>query len=418
MPFHKKKVGGREVDFNDIYDSIFRPAIAATPLPEGGNLEPRRTDKDFFAGNISTEMFHYIEYSRFALADISGLNANVFYELGHRHRVHEAGTVIFRQTDAPIPFDINQIKAFSYEYFSEEQAKESRALITHLLEESLVQNRIDSPIQTALAVQRQQRGDVEGLLKDAEDAIRNQDPAVATAKYREAVQADDTNPVLRLKLGLLLKNQGNWQAALEQFSKAVAYSPTYSEAHLERGIAENKLFTKTGEPPDGEDSLRRAVELNPKDFDALASLGGVLKRKEQFEEAFEQYQRSSEASNGHSYPLLNALKLEARAHGELTLDAKTKFLLQKAQRSLGAQVKNEPPYNAPWSFFDLAEVHLYLDDKTGFLKQVDEGLLACEARWQAEIFRDSLQLLVDGGIELDGLQEAIPKLDETIPFLD
>ena len=44
-------------------------------------------------------MFHYIEYSRFALADISGLNANVFYELGHRHRVHEAGTVIFRQTD-------------------------------------------------------------------------------------------------------------------------------------------------------------------------------------------------------------------------------------------------------------------------------------------------------------------------------
>ena len=146
MPFQKNKVGEKEVDFNDIYDSIFWPAIEATPLPEGGNLEPRPTDKHFFAGNISTEMFHYIEYSRFALAHISGLNANVFYELGHRYRVHEMGTVIFRQTDAPIPFDINQIKAFPHEYFPEVKAKESRAVITRVLEESLVQNRIDSPI--------------------------------------------------------------------------------------------------------------------------------------------------------------------------------------------------------------------------------------------------------------------------------
>ena len=90
MPFGKKPVGDRTVDFDKLYDDIFVPAISAVPLPEGGKLEPRRTDKDFFTGDIKLEMFQYLEYSRFALADISGLNFNVAYELGTRHRARES----------------------------------------------------------------------------------------------------------------------------------------------------------------------------------------------------------------------------------------------------------------------------------------------------------------------------------------
>jgi hypothetical protein len=116
MPFGKKPVGGRDVDFDCIYDTVFVPAINAVGLPEGGKLDPRRTDKDFFSGDINMEMFSYLEYSRFAVADITGLNANVFYELGARHRTRDSGTAIFRQANAPIPFDIQTIKAFPYEY--------------------------------------------------------------------------------------------------------------------------------------------------------------------------------------------------------------------------------------------------------------------------------------------------------------
>jgi hypothetical protein len=126
MPFGKKMAGSEEVDFDRIYDEIFFPAVSAARLPEGGTLEPRRTDRDFFTGDIGHEMFQYIEYSRVALADITGLNANVFYELGARHRAREAGTVILRQVNAPIPFDINKIKAFPYEYDPEERAEEAR----------------------------------------------------------------------------------------------------------------------------------------------------------------------------------------------------------------------------------------------------------------------------------------------------
>src|SRR3954467_4514610 len=133
MPFGNKKVGDADVDFDKLYDDIFLPAIAAVDLPEGGKLDPRRTDKDFFAGDIKLEMFQYLEYSRFALADISGLNFNVAYELGVRHRAREAGTAISRQVRAAPPFDISSIKAFPYEYAPADEAAKSRALITRVL---------------------------------------------------------------------------------------------------------------------------------------------------------------------------------------------------------------------------------------------------------------------------------------------
>src|ERR1700759_2175850 len=90
MPFGKKPVGNDQVDFDELYATIFLPAIAAVDLPEGGKLDPHRTDEDFFSGDIKLGMFQYLEYSRFALADISGLNFNVAYELGVRHRAREA----------------------------------------------------------------------------------------------------------------------------------------------------------------------------------------------------------------------------------------------------------------------------------------------------------------------------------------
>ncbi len=420
MPFGKKSVGGQEIDFDKIYDEIFSPAIEAVslPSPEEGRLEARRTDKDFFAGDISHEMFNYLEYSRFALADITGLNANVFYELGHRHRARASGTAIFRQTDAPIPFDINQIKAFPYEYAPEAAAAESRELITRVLVESLEQNRPDSPVRRALDIQQQRGGDAERLLQEAENALRNQDPAAAIEKYRQAVEATPDNHLVRLGLGLLLKNRGDWEEALEQFVQAGALAPDYAEAHRERGIAENKISRNTGEPPDGEAALRKAVELNPRDFDALASLGGVLKRNGDLAGSLEAYQRSSDVSRGHSYPLLNALKLEAITKGALNLDAKTNLMLRRAEKSRRAQASNEPPYDAPWSHFDLAEIQLYLGEPDGFLATIDDGLLVCEHSWQPQTFRDSLALLVEAGITLPGLAEGVAKLDEMIPLLD
>src|SRR5258708_2078851 len=287
MPFGTKKVGDKDVDFDRIYEQVFVPAIRGVALPEGGTLEARRTDKDFFAGDIGLEMFHYIEYSRFALADISGLNANVFYELGARHHTRESGTAIFRQAGATVPFDIQTIKAFSYEYGTPEKDESARTLISRVLTESLANNRIDSPIRLALDHQQQQGDAVQVRLKDAENAIHCGDTNRAIQLYKEVIAIDLSNPLHRMKLGLLQKEQGMWTDAIAQFNSAVGLSGRYAEAWREKGIAENKLaFRFAGKtnnipqanPAPGEADLRRAIELNASDSDAPAPLDGVLKR--------------------------------------------------------------------------------------------------------------------------------------------
>jgi tetratricopeptide (TPR) repeat protein len=414
MPFGTKKVGRKKVNFDEIYDNIFMPAINATKLPEGGNLIARRTDKDFFTGNISLEMFHYIEYSRFALADISGLNANVFYELGVRHRAHQAGTAIFKQLSAPIPFDINQIKAFPYEYEPQENIAKSQQLITRVLEESLVQNKIDSPVRQALMIQQAQTSNIEAILHEAENAIRKRNVPAAIAKFKEAIAVERDDPKLYLKLGLLYKEQEKWQEALDALTKATNLADDYSDAFREKGIVENQVCRKANWSPDlttGEESLRKAVELNPEDYDAYASLGGVLKRQKRLEEALDMYKRATEVSRGNPYPLLNELKIYLLINQTPSIENKYKFYLKRAERILCAQVENKEPLDTPWSFFNLSEVCLYLGDKEGFLKYLDEGIF-CAAKWQIETHREALELLQGSKLTLPGLDEGIDKLRE------
>jgi tetratricopeptide (TPR) repeat protein len=425
MPFGQKEVTDdkgehRMVNFDSIYELVFEPAIRQAQLPEGGRLEPRRTDKDFHMGDISQEMFEYLEYSRVALTDISGLNPNVLYELGVRHRARQAGTVIFRQPGAKIPFDISQIKAFPYEYEPEDHARKSTDFIASVLMESLQQNKIDSPVQRALIVQREERSFIEADLRDAENAIRVGDKPAAIAAYRKAVAADPGNNLLYVRLGLLLKDDGRWPDAVEQFTNAIAAAPTYGDAWREKGIAENKLYHKGKKAPglaNGIDALRKAIELNPDDYDAHASLGGALKREGHLEEALAEYDRATEVSRGHSYPLLNAIRLNAQLRGKLEIDAKRRFLIGRAEKSLRAQTATEPPYDPPWSFFDLAEIRLYTGNKEAFLETASKGVEYAGHAWQVTTFMDGLSALRDAGVDLAGLSEGIDMLREQASFL-
>ena len=150
MPFGQKPVGKVQVDFDVVYQRLFKPAIKGVRTPERSKLVVHRTDKDLFSGSIDQDMFEYIMYSRLAFVDISGLNANVFYELGARHASQESGTILFRQKGQAIPFDIKSIKVFEYDHQS---ANSSQKLIRKVVKETLQRNRLDSPVRIALRAQ-------------------------------------------------------------------------------------------------------------------------------------------------------------------------------------------------------------------------------------------------------------------------
>jgi tetratricopeptide (TPR) repeat protein len=415
MPFGSKLVGNHKVNFDNIYKKIFQPAINAVVLAEGGKLKAARTDKDFFSGDIGQEMFQYLNRSRFVLADITSLNPNVMYEIGVRHAARASGTAIFRQGDATIPFDINHIKAFPYHYRPEKNADEARKLIRRVLQESLQQNALDSPVQIALKAQGEQprRAEIDAFLLEAENALRQFDRPAAIAKLRQALAVSGGNALIHVRLGILLRDQGDLPGAIDQFSAATALQPDYSDAWRERGIQEARASKNAR----GEEALRKAIAINPSDFDALASLGGILRKTDRLDEAAQYYQKAVDVSGGHPYPLLMALKLRARTAHALTIDDTTKRQLFLAEKMRKGQASANPPFDVPWSLFDTAEMRLYAGDAAGFVEWTKKGLDASQHGWEAGTYRSALQLLVDGGVQLPGLSDGLSLIDVAIKTL-
>lgn len=115
MPFGKKPAGdGRLVDFDAVYESLIKPAIVAA------NLEPLRADEEVTGGVIHKPMFERLILCEYAVADLTTANANVFYELGLRHAVRPATTVLlFAEGLGQLPFDVAPLRAVPYQLGSD-----------------------------------------------------------------------------------------------------------------------------------------------------------------------------------------------------------------------------------------------------------------------------------------------------------
>jgi len=78
---------------------LIAPAIVAA------GLEPLRADEEQAGGIIHKPMFERLILCDYAVADLTGANANVFYELGLRHGIKPASTVlVFADNGGPLPF--------------------------------------------------------------------------------------------------------------------------------------------------------------------------------------------------------------------------------------------------------------------------------------------------------------------------
>src|SRR5262249_27089426 len=155
-------------------------------------------------------------YSRFVFGDLTGLNPNVMFELGMRYRSRASGTALFRQPGTKLPFDISSVKIFEYD---PREPENTRRLITRVLTESLAQNRIDSPIRPAVDVRASWPAgpDVDSLLREAEDALRNCDTATARTRVADASRLSPNDPIILVRLATLEKQRPapDWSAVLE-----------------------------------------------------------------------------------------------------------------------------------------------------------------------------------------------------------
>ena len=109
MPFGVKiDKQGRSIDFNQIYESLIKKAIEAC------DMEPIRADEELLGGAIHKPMFERLVLCDYAIADLTSLNANVFYELGLRHAIKAHTTIPIYAFDTDLPFDLKMQRTLPY----------------------------------------------------------------------------------------------------------------------------------------------------------------------------------------------------------------------------------------------------------------------------------------------------------------
>jgi hypothetical protein len=144
MPFGKKLgAGGATIDFDAIYRDLIKPAVDAA------KLMPIRADEEQAGGIIHKPMFERLILCDYAIADLTTANANVFYELGVRHAVKPATTVLLFAADGTrLPFDVAPLRSLPYQLGSDGKpadAKKDATSLTKLLAK-IKKGDVDSPI--------------------------------------------------------------------------------------------------------------------------------------------------------------------------------------------------------------------------------------------------------------------------------
>ena len=109
MPFGRKTdATGRTTDFDAVYREIIAPAV------QEAGLDPIRADEEKVGGTIHKPMFERLMLCDYAVADITGANPNVYYELGIRHAMRPSSTVILFAEGTTLPFDIALLRGIAY----------------------------------------------------------------------------------------------------------------------------------------------------------------------------------------------------------------------------------------------------------------------------------------------------------------
>ena len=94
--------------FDNIYDNHIKPTI------EKYNFSISRADYINSSSSIMSDIWNSIYFSKFIIADCTGANANVFYEIGISHCVGKK-VILLTQNIKDIPFDTSYLRYIKYD---------------------------------------------------------------------------------------------------------------------------------------------------------------------------------------------------------------------------------------------------------------------------------------------------------------
>lgn len=120
---------GRVLNLDKTYEQLVQPACDAV------DVNCFRAIDANLSGSIDSVMYRWIFEADLVIADLSTLNANVFFELGVRHAQRPNTTIIIAESVLlqHIPFDLSSFVVHKYEHGGEAiDAAEQQRFVDHL----------------------------------------------------------------------------------------------------------------------------------------------------------------------------------------------------------------------------------------------------------------------------------------------
>ncbi len=176
---------------DEILEYIIAPAVE-----ECGYEPPVRADAIAEPGNITLQVIQRVDAADLVVADLTGHNPNVFYEIAVRHAVRKPLILIMERLTGyeNVPFDISQDRVIFYTH-NVKQVHECRQKIVdqiRYMEES--SSKLNTPISNAIDIKfMRESGDAQEeslgkILEKLEDVLRE----IRRAKTEHTSEATDT----------------------------------------------------------------------------------------------------------------------------------------------------------------------------------------------------------------------------------
>jgi len=421
MPFGKKRnTAGSLIDFDEVYQTLIRPAI------EEADLEPLRADEEMTGGIIHKPMFERLILCEFAIADLTTANANVFYELGIRHAVREWSTVtIFADGGGQLPFDVGSLRAISYQLTSQgtpDNVPNVRGVIARRLRDAQQATR-DSPIyqlvegfpevsHTKTDVFRDRvdySKSVKAGLRDARQ--QGLEPLKNLARELHPIASCDSGVVIDLYLSY--RAVKGWQEMIDLVPQMAPPLVNTVMVQEQLGLALNRL----GRSEQAEEVLTALIQLRGPSSESYGILGRVYKDRweavrhadETFEahglldQAIEAYLKGFESDWRDAYPGINAVTLmELKDPPDPRREQLIPVVSYAVERRIAGGI---PDY---WDHATRLELAVLRKHEQQATEAAQSALAVMRETWEAETTARNLRLI----------QEARQKRNDTIPWAD
>ena len=101
---------GNVYDLDKTYQNVILPSV------KQAGFECVRADEIQDSSIIDKSMYALLIHADLVIADITTYNPNAIYELGIRHAVKPQTTIIIKEEDGKIPFDLDHSRIFKYKH--------------------------------------------------------------------------------------------------------------------------------------------------------------------------------------------------------------------------------------------------------------------------------------------------------------